>query len=195
MQVPKDIGTWVEDGGDMAEVLMDLLDQTMKDFPVDPDRVYLSGVSAGGTVCWELAMRYPDRFAAIAPLASTGGGSDRKKLEAIKRVPIWAFHSSNDALTPIEPVHQTVGLLQELGGIVHLTEVDSAYHDCWTAAFEEHDLMGWLLAQNRGQPCTELPGREHIEWWYPAGTVGFAALLALAIVTEIRRRRSQTVPG
>ncbi len=200
MQVPKNIGKWVDNEqnlGDMAEVLMDLLDQTMNQFPVDPDRVCLSGVSIGGGVCFELAMRYPDRFAAIAPLASGGCDLDRKRLARITHIPIWVFHSTNDPMTPIGPAQQTVSLLTELGGIVHLTEVDSDYHDCWTSAFLDHDLMGWLLAQRRGEVCSELPGRAVMKWWNALIPISAISIVALAIALEIRRRRLQsqgTVP-
>jgi predicted peptidase len=195
MQVPKNVGEWVngkQDGVDMADVLMDLLDQTMNQFPVDPERVYLSGVSIGGKVCFELAMRYPDRFAALAPLASGGCDLDRKRLARIIHIPIWMFHSTNDPLSPIGPAQQTANLLTELGGIVFLTEVASDYHDCWTSAFLDHELMGWLLAQRRGDVCSELPGRIVLNPWHAVIPIGALGVFVLAVVQEIRRRRSLT---
>jgi len=45
------------------------IEDVCRRYRVDRDRVWLSGYSMGGTGCWHLATRYPDRFAAIAPSA------------------------------------------------------------------------------------------------------------------------------
>src|SRR3954469_24984435 len=50
-----------------------LLDEIQSQYKVDPDRVYLTGLSMGGFGTWELATQYPQRFAAIAPIC--GGGN------------------------------------------------------------------------------------------------------------------------
>jgi pimeloyl-ACP methyl ester carboxylesterase len=43
-----------------------VIEETCRLFPVDPERIYLAGSSMGGTGCWHLASRYPDRFGGIA---------------------------------------------------------------------------------------------------------------------------------
>ena len=58
---------------DMLAAAMDVLHKVMQDYPVDLDRICLAGVSTGGSACWEMAMRYPDVFAAVVPMASWGG--------------------------------------------------------------------------------------------------------------------------
>ena len=42
--------------------------EVCKYFPVDPDRLYLSGVSMGGMGAWNLALRHPGMFAAVTPM-------------------------------------------------------------------------------------------------------------------------------
>lgn len=42
--------------------------EVCKWYPVDPDRVYLSGVSMGGMGAWNLALRHPGRYAAVTPM-------------------------------------------------------------------------------------------------------------------------------
>jgi predicted esterase len=189
MQVPERHENWIEPKGeDVANVLMSLADDIQKRFPIDADRIYLSGVSAGGSVCWELLQRHPHKFAAVAPLASGGGGENRERLAGAADVPVWAFHAARDPLSPIEPVRQTVEALTDAGGIVHLTEVDSDYHDCWTIAFQDNRLMDWLLAQRRGGICWLRPG------WTPIylrelGVLFGVPLLVVAAITSERRRR------
>lgn len=47
-----------------------VLEEITRQYRVDPDRVYLTGHSMGGTGAAYLALHHPDRFAAAAPLAA-----------------------------------------------------------------------------------------------------------------------------
>jgi hypothetical protein len=195
MQVPKRYGNWIEPTNppdDVAEVMMSLVDDIQQRFPMDADRIYLSGVSSGGGVCWELLQRHPSKFAAVAPLASEGGGDNQRRLSAAKAVPVWVFHAARDPLTAIEPVRHTVQMLKKAGGIVHLTEIDSDYHDCWTAAFTEYRLMDWLLAQRRGSVCWLRPGWTPIHLREICVPVATLVLIIAAVASERKRRRAKT---
>jgi polyhydroxybutyrate depolymerase len=46
-----------------------ILDQLQKELPIDRNRVYATGLSAGGGLAFELALEAPDVVAAIAPVA------------------------------------------------------------------------------------------------------------------------------
>ena len=48
--------------------VMALRDWAVRTWPVDPDRVYITGLSMGGTGTAHVALRHPDAFAAAAPL-------------------------------------------------------------------------------------------------------------------------------
>ncbi|MFM7411593.1 MAG: alpha/beta fold hydrolase, partial [Planctomycetota bacterium] len=52
---------------DLAAALA-ALDAVLAREPVDPRRIYLTGLSMGGYGSWELAARHPDRFAAVLPI-------------------------------------------------------------------------------------------------------------------------------
>jgi hypothetical protein len=65
---------------------------------------------------------------------------------------VWCFHSTHDQGTSVAGARQNVAALQSAGGHAKLTEIDTVSHDCWTAAFGEHDLLAWMLAQRRGGP-------------------------------------------
>ena len=62
------------------DTLNALLDDVVAHNRVDPDRVYLTGLSMGGFGTWALAAAHPDRFAAIAPIC--GGGNPQGRREA-----------------------------------------------------------------------------------------------------------------
>src|SRR5437667_12020403 len=44
------------------------LDRSMKEFDGDSERIYLTGISMGGYGTWDLAAKYPHRFAAYVPI-------------------------------------------------------------------------------------------------------------------------------
>ncbi len=48
---------------------LEVLSRCLKELPLDPDRVYLTGHSMGGHGTWHIGLAHPDRFAAIAPEA------------------------------------------------------------------------------------------------------------------------------
>jgi predicted esterase len=137
----------------MVDVAAAILDRLLREFPIDRERVYLSGVSSGGTGCWELAVRHPKYFAAVVPFSS--GGTSRPALEQLVGIPIWVFHSNEDTKPPVDVVQRTVTNLQAVGGTVELTQIPTGDHDCWTAAFARYDVLDWLLLQRRGR----------MSWW------------------------------
>ncbi len=138
------------------EAAIKVVDKLVKDYAIDENRILLLGISSGGTACWELAMRYPNRFAAVVPTASIGG--DESRVDRIRNVPVWAFHSEgNDP----EAVRQTVQRLQEAGGNARLTLIRSDRHACWDEAFENYDLLDWMLAQNLDDPGSSWPSQWH----------------------------------
>ena len=149
---------------DALAVTLQIIDQVSAKFPIDPDRVYLAGVSSGGNACLTLAFRHPDRFAAIAPMGS--GGGSLSWASTFRRIPIWLFHSYDDTATNPDGDRALIAALQKAGGIAALTETEwkpnrSSNHDCWTAAFQDYNVLDWLLAQRRGEAVQ----------WYPGPTV------------------------
>ncbi|HLO18126.1 MAG TPA: PHB depolymerase family esterase, partial [Anaerolineales bacterium] len=93
---------WSEDA--MVNSLFLLLDEIQTKYSVDPDRIYLTGVSAGGEGTWEIGLRYPNRFAALVPVMGYYGYPFEVPANIcdLKDVPIWAFHGDNDELIPLD---------------------------------------------------------------------------------------------
>lgn len=76
--------------------LVQLLDVILETYPVDLDRVYVTGLSMGGGGTWALAGAAGDRIAAIAPIC--GAGKPGQQLAHLDRMPIWAFHAIGDTV-------------------------------------------------------------------------------------------------
>ena len=122
---------------------------------VDTNRIYLTGLSMGGYATWSLATKFPERFAAVAPIC--GGGDklptllmSREKKAALKTLGVWAFHGAKDTTVPLEESERMTNALMRAGGKdVKLTIYPDAGHDSWTQAYTEPELWKWFLAHRR----------------------------------------------
>ena len=61
--------TWKADSED-GQRAMAILDEVMKEYKTDPQRVYLTGLSMGGVGTWSFAAKYPEKWAAIVPICA-----------------------------------------------------------------------------------------------------------------------------
>ena len=126
-----------------------LLDDVERRYRVDPDRVYVTGLSMGGAGTWMLAAELPHRFAAAAPICGRG---DTFWARALTHLPIWVFHGAKDPTVPIARSEEMVEALQRQGGNVRFTVYPEARHDSWTETYNNPAFFDWLLSQRRGQP-------------------------------------------
>jgi pimeloyl-ACP methyl ester carboxylesterase len=174
-------------GDEMITVTYNVLKKVMQEYPVDKDRVYLSGVSSGGTGCWEMALRYPQLFAAVASMSSAGG--DTSRAARLKDTPVWAFHNAEDKAPAPDGVKAMVAAVATAKGDVCLTltpHIDWT-HDSWTVAMTKYDLMAWMLAQRRGDLCWLPPGCRPWKWRHILAMP--AAFLAIAWLAWLRAKR------
>jgi predicted peptidase len=137
-QCPNDMW-WPE----KTDLLIALLDEIEAKYRVDTDRVYLTGLSMGGFGTWTLAIEYPNRFAAIAPIC---GGSERYLGYRLKKVPVWAFHGAKDNTVPLIRSQEMVDAVKKAGGDAKLTVYPEAEHDSWTETYNNPELYQWFLS-------------------------------------------------
>jgi len=139
-----------------TRVVYQLLDEVCAKYRVDPDRIYLTGISAGGDEVWDLAVTHPERFAAVVPIAGEGDPVDSARL---KDMPTWAFQGEKDDIVPPAQMISMVAAIHEAGGHAHLTLFPLAGHsESWALAYATDALYPWLLAQKKGQPEVSTPG-------------------------------------
>ena len=131
---------------EQIDALIALLDEVQSKYAIDADRVYVTGLSMGGFGTWSLATRYPERFAAIAPIC---GGGDRYLAGRLKNVPVWAFHGAKDPTVPVQASKDMVEALRKAGGDVQLTIYPEAQHDSWTETYNNPKLYEWFLSHRR----------------------------------------------
>ena len=130
-----------------ADALGALVDEVEERHAVDPDRIYVTGLSMGGYGTWRLAQAQPERFAAIAPVC---GGGNPTRASAIKHLPIWVFHGAKDEVVRPRESEQMVEALRAAGATeVRFTVYPEAGHDSWTVTYDNPELYEWFLAHRR----------------------------------------------
>lgn len=145
-----------------APGLMALLEHLVHRLPVDPTRVYVTGLSMGGYGTWKLGLTYPDRFAAIVPICGGGEWIDvrlaaRSRVEALRSLAVWAFHGARDPVVPLSESERMVQALKDAGAReVRLTVYPEAEHDSWTVTYENPEVYRWMLEHRR--PDADWPG-------------------------------------
>ena len=129
----------------MVDVLLRMIDDVLEDHRVDPDRVYLCGNSMGGFGAWQLAAQSPERFAAVVPMA---GGANEELAEALTNVPIWAVHSTDDNVVPVEGTRKIIQAIRAAGGDPQYLELTDAGHGSWREVFrEDSPVLKWMFQQ------------------------------------------------
>lgn len=125
-----------------------LIDEVSQKYPVDTNRLYLTGLSMGGYGTWDLSLNYPNKFAAIAPVC---GGNDIHSWMTmhIKHLGIWVFHGALDSVVPVGQSAAIVRSLKDLDADVRFTVYPEAGHDSWTETYDNPDLYEWFLSYEK----------------------------------------------
>ena len=127
-----------------------LLDEIEKNYRVDTNRVYVTGLSMGGEGTWKLIMAEPNRFAAAATVCGRTGSS---YLDAcrLKNLPIWVFHGAMDDVVSLDESVRMVKALAACGNDVKFTVYPKANHNAWTETYNNEELYKWLLQHHRDE--------------------------------------------
>ena len=157
---------------DNAALVFATLDAASREFHGDPQRTYLTGLSMGGYGTWDIALRQPDRFAALAPVcgAIKAPREERDTLyvtqvaneadpyavvaNRLRNVPVWIFHGAKDDLVPPDDDRLLIRAFRAAGARdARHTEFPDANHNSWDPAYSQTpEFWTWLFAQHRSSP-------------------------------------------
>lgn len=141
-------GSW---WNDQVDALVALLDEIEAEYNVDPDRIYVTGLSMGGYGTWALLAEQPERFAAAMPICGGGMAAMTRRLS---EVPIWIFHGDSDSVVPVDESQRMSAALGRAGSeVARLTLYPGVNHDSWTRTYDDPAVWQWLFAQRR--PSTD----------------------------------------
>ena len=142
---PQATKTWKAGSPDAADALA-ALDEVLSEWKSDPRRVILTGLSMGGEGSWLIGARYPERFAAVIPVC--GRGKPDLAATLAKR-PVWTVIGDLDKLEPLLETRAMVQALIDAGAKPRYTEYRSVPHNSWDRAYNNPDLIAWMLKQSQ----------------------------------------------
>src|SRR3954469_6162508 len=107
---PQSTSYWIEDGPRFAPLIREIIGDLVRRYPIDRERIYVSGCSNGGYMTMEMTSVYRDLFAAAVPICGVvtslaPGGPPLltdAQLQAID-TPTWLGASRDDTTVPVEP--------------------------------------------------------------------------------------------
>ncbi len=135
--------------GEQMRMALELVDSAMKKYPIDPNRVYVTGLSMGGYGTWDAIQRRPKFFAAAVPVC---GGGDTAHAAKLTKIPLWVWHGDKDRAVPTSRSRDMVAAIRKAGGKPIYTEQPNCGHNVWVHAYGSRKTWDWLFAQRRGKP-------------------------------------------
>ncbi len=121
-------------------------------YRIDPNRIFLSGMSNGGIGAWLIGMHHAPLFAGLAPMASGIDDVLFPFLENLRTTPIYIIHGSQDQVMPVELSRKLAGELKNLGYPFIYREHDRTHAMAGGHFFpreELPDLVKWFDHQRR----------------------------------------------
>jgi predicted peptidase len=132
--------------GDGSRVALEVVDALRREFPIDDQRIYVTGQSMGGAGVWNIIAGRPNFFAAAVPCC--GSESTENGAESLD-TPLWCFHGDSDQSVPVSISRERIAVRRKAGGHPLYTEYAGVDHNVWEWAFTEPSLIEWVFAQRR----------------------------------------------
>lgn len=123
----------------------------MTQYRIDTNRIYLTGLSLGGSGTWYLAMKHPSTFAAIAPMCGKTSHIQFISDNAcqLAAVPIWIFHSKDDEIVDIQETDDIARRLDQCGVAYSLSLFERNRHWQTGDVYGGDELYRWFLTCER----------------------------------------------
>ena len=141
------------------EVILEILDSLSQEYHIDPDRVFLSGMSNGGIGAWIIGMHHADRFAGIAPMASGLDDVMFPFVENLINTPVYVIHGENDQVMPVRLSRDLVEEMKRHGVPYEYREHQWTHNHAGGHFFPRQELpalITWFDEQRRAPISTHL---------------------------------------
>ncbi len=149
--------------GFSGDFIEKIIDHTINNYKVDPNRVYLTGLSMGAIGTWGFSYggnNKPNKIAAIAPIAGAGNTSNACYL-ADNNIGVWAFHGLKDGIISPNKSKDMVNALNKCktGYSAKLTLYEGCDHSkkTWEKAYNSQhtyqspNMYEWFLKNKKGK--------------------------------------------
>jgi len=139
---------WTPTVYEQVEIVLQKLLLTYK---IDPNRIYIHGLSVGGAGVWAMLSRHPEWYAAALPMSAVINHSDftPEYTEKLAEIPIWAFQGGKDTAPQPYDMYQAIEKFKMGGGTVRYKLYPNLGHGVWNDAYAEPDFFSWMLQKNK----------------------------------------------
>lgn len=129
----------------------DVLADVERRYPVDQDRVYLTGISMGGGGALWLAATRPDVWAGVAAMCPDSMPRSEDLAANLLNVPVRLYHGELDTIVPVASTRAWQRRLLDAGVPAAYTEYPDARHNVWDLAYQHGGAIEWLAGQRRNR--------------------------------------------
>jgi hypothetical protein len=145
---PQNLNGW---DANAVQDAIKLIRLVVKKYNIDLDRIYIHGLSNGGSGVYQALKRAPWLFAAALPMsAADDGGITAKNLSStIANIPMWVFQGGQDTNPTQRETEGYIRKFRDAGAIVKYSLYPELGHGTWNTAYNEGDFFKWILAQNK----------------------------------------------
>ena len=147
-------GAWFTRGAE--ELVLATIRSVQRRYHIDPDRIFLTGMSNGGIGAWVIGMHHAPLFAGIVPMASGLDDVLMPFLANLRSTSIYIIHGTKDQVMPVELSRTITKELTRLGYPFVYREHQGEHPMAGGHYFPKEELpelVTWLNAQR----CNPLP--------------------------------------
>jgi poly(3-hydroxybutyrate) depolymerase len=121
-------------------------------YKIDPNRIYIHGLSIGGYAVYEAIKRAPWLFAAALPMSAVSDAAGiftHNQQGKVAHIPLWAFQGGNDTNPTPAATESIMSRLRTAGGTPKYTLYSTASHNTWGKAYGEAEFYPWMKSKNK----------------------------------------------
>ncbi|HRF35126.1 MAG TPA: fibronectin type III domain-containing protein, partial [Cyclobacteriaceae bacterium] len=172
---PQNMNTWSTTRLEDSKVIL-IVRLLMKKYNIDPNRIYVHGLSDGGAGAYRLTRSAPWLITSVLPMSAVNNAqiTDFQLFPYIRTIPIWTFQGGVDGNPSPGLTTSFISQYQNQGMSVRYTLYPNLGHGTWNAAYAEPDFFTWMLSKNKSDIFVRY-GKTEI-----CGTTGDGVILELA---------------
>lgn len=133
----------------VAELVQDFI---IPELNINPLRISVDGLSAGGLAAWKFLQSYPKLVAACLPISSASSNGYRDIVIDNKFTPIWLFQGALDNNPKPASAQALRDISANAGGNFTYTEYPNLGHLCWDRAWAEPNYFNFMMQANKVNP-------------------------------------------
>ena len=126
--------------------IVELITSCCDDYPIDLDRVYITGISEGGLALWNTISLYPNIFAAALPVSTIYPDLSSKNID---HIPVWAIHGEQDSVFSSHRFLLSMDKHSKILPHLKWMLLSDRDHDVWSWTYNNRFIWKWMFSQCR----------------------------------------------